>query len=139
MRRDLRLSIRSDLADIARQTPEIVRFLDAGGVFGETAYVVQLVVEEAVSNAIRHGRRGGDDSAIALFLSVGDEAVTVTVEDDGIAFDPTRAPETDAPAEIEQWRVGGLGLRLIRRLAAGWSYARVGDRNRLEVRVARVR
>lgn len=137
MRRDLRLSFRCELSDISRRTPEIERFLHGSGVSEETAYVVHLVVEEAVSNAIRHGRRNGDDSAIALLLLVTDDAVTVTVEDGGIAFDPTLAPEPDAPAEIEQWQVGGLGLKLIRRLAADWKYERVGNRNRFQVRVAR--
>lgn len=54
---------------------------------GEQAFAVGLVVTEALSNAITHGK-GGD---IALTVDVTDYEVAVTVADTGPGFNPEEA------------------------------------------------
>lgn len=137
MGRDLRLRLRYDLAELALSTPAIDRFLGENGIADETSFLVRLAVEEIVSNSIRHGSPERADAAIDLGLVVEDSSVTLVVEDDGIPFDPTTAPERDPPPRLEDWPAGGLGLTLVRRLAHGWRYARSNSRNRLEVLVRR--
>ncbi len=133
MGRELRLRLRYDLAELTLSTPAIDRFLRENAIADETSFTVRLAVEEIVSNCIRHGSPGRADAAIDLGLVVEDSSVTLVVEDDGNPFDPTTAPERAVPTRLEDWPDGGLGLTLVRRLAAGWRYARSNGRNRLEV------
>ncbi len=137
MGRELRLRLRYDLAELALSTPAIDRFLADNAVPENDSFVVRLAVEEIVSNSIRHGSPGRADAAIDLGLVVEDSSVTLVVEDDGIPFDPTTAPERAPPPRLEDWPDGGLGLTFVRRLAEGWRYARSNGRNRLQVLLGR--
>jgi signal transduction histidine kinase len=56
------------------------------------------IAQEAITNAVRHGRA----SRIGVHLDVGEEAVSLSVHDDGCGFDPKAAP---GPQE------GHFGLR----------------------------
>lgn len=90
-----------------------------------------VVVEELVSNAVRHG---ADDGSITidLTMAVSDGQVLLVLEDDGVAFDPTddrnfRGPDPETG--------GGVGLALVKAWAKGFDYARENGRNRIELRL----
>ena len=53
--------------------------------------------------------------------------------DDGRAFDPLCAPEADLGVPLEERRVGGLGIHLLRKLASEIRYHREDGRNHLHV------
>src|SRR5262245_56560640 len=99
MSRQAKLALRYDVADVVRRRGEIQEFLDGNGVTGRTEYIVHLVIEEILSNCIRHGRPDRGEARIDLTLEAGPSAVTVTVEDDGIPFDPTAARVADPPGK----------------------------------------
>jgi anti-sigma regulatory factor (Ser/Thr protein kinase) len=67
---------------------------------------------------------------------VDEEDLTLVVEDDGRPFDPLRdapCPDLDSPLELR--REGGLGLHLVRHMADETVYERVGQANRVRMRV----
>ncbi|MDD8027550.1 MAG: ATP-binding protein, partial [Acidobacteriota bacterium] len=78
---------------------------------------VQLVVEEAVVNIIRHAYPGhaGD---IELRWEAGSEPgrVVLEIEDEGVPFDLRSAPAPDLRSGIEERPIGGLGIHFIRSL-----------------------
>ena len=88
-----------------------------------------VVVEELVSNAIRHGTAGGK-IAIDLSLESGDGEIALVLEDDGIAFDPTEQRVFTGPNPETG---GGVGLALVRAWANAIAYTRTNGRNRIEL------
>jgi anti-sigma regulatory factor (Ser/Thr protein kinase) len=60
--------------------------------------------------------------------------VSLTVQDEGVPFNPLDAPAADDTAPIEERPIGGLGIHLVRKLMDEIAYAREGNRNRLVVR-----
>jgi anti-sigma regulatory factor (Ser/Thr protein kinase) len=70
-------------------------------------------VDEAASNAIRHGYRGSPGWIEVAAELVGDRIV-VTLEDEAPAFDPTLVPEPDPDIPPERRRPGGMGVHLMR-------------------------
>jgi len=96
--------------------------------------VLELAAEELGLNAMTHGRPTQGEGAVELSIEVVSEGeVRLTVLDDGEAFDPTAlgAPDTDAP--LEDRRVGGLGVHLVRQMADGVTYERRDGRIVTEV------
>ena len=90
-----------------------------------------VVVEELVSNAVRHGAQGGS-IAIDLELSAGDDEIGLSLIDDGVAFDPTVDRAFSGPdAETG----GGVGLALVRAWANSLVYRRADGRNVVELRL----
>ena len=105
----------------------------SGGLIPEDAvFHVNLVLDELVSNIVTHGRwEGSGATRIAIGLTRADDTVTLTIEDDGAPFDPTRADPVDTDAPLEQRAVGGLGLHFVRSFMDDVSYRRQGGWNQV--------
>jgi len=87
-----------------------------------------IAVEELVTNLYEHGGLGADD-AIELSLSRSADAVSLTITDQGMPFDPRSAEQSPAVPE----RGGGAGLALVRAWASESDYE-VGEKgNRLTI------
>lgn len=78
-----------------------------------SCFALRLAIEEAMSNAFRHGHRDLEpDADIELAWDVSPERITIVVEDQGPGFDPKSLPDPTAIENIE--KPSGRGLLLIR-------------------------
>ncbi len=66
----------------------------------DQATSVSLVVNELVSNALEHAFEGRPEGRITITVQTGNLYNTVTVEDDGVGFDPCRAPRNSLGLDI---------------------------------------
>jgi hypothetical protein len=57
------------------------------------------------------------------------DRVGVTLTDDGRPFDPLGVAEPDTALPVEERRIGGLGIYLVRRMMDEVGYQRRADRN----------
>jgi serine/threonine-protein kinase RsbW len=57
-------------------------------------------------------------------LTLVDDGVTLTVEDDGPPFDPLSLPAPDLSASLDGRPVGGLGVFLVRKVMDAVRYQR---------------
>lgn len=120
---------------VAEAAIELDAWCRRGGVDEQRRRDLLLIHDELASNVARHAG-GASYVAIRARLEAGPARILYGVEDDGARFDPlSRAmPATDAPLEA---RVpGGLGIHLVRTLAARVAWRRARGRNRLEVELA---
>lgn len=90
-------------------------FLDAHVPDEDLAFRVALVASEAVTNAIEHGNQLDANRRVALVVVASDERVVVSVEDEGVGFDPSFVP--DPTREGALMAEGGRGLFLMQELA----------------------
>lgn len=96
---------------------------------------VALTLDELLSNAATHGGAGGQGARARL--DVMPDRVEVEIIDPAAAFDPRGAPEPDLHASLQDKRIGGLGVHLVKRLSRDLSYARDKGRNRTNYWIAR--
>ena len=89
---------------------------------------VEVVLEEILSNVVRHSR---DAKAMTVAARCSDGTVSLTVEDDGAAFDPLGVTEPHRPAGLGDAVLGGQGIPLIKRLSVSVSYDRIETLNRI--------
>lgn len=108
-------------------------YLRAAGASPRVAGRAEVLLEELALNALRHG--GAPEVRLEAFRA--EEGWTLCLEDAGAAFDPL-AGELPAPApSLEEARIGGLGLPLVRRLSKRQRYDRAPEGvNRLELVLA---
>ena len=100
------------------------------------AFRVQLVIEEMVINVMNYGHEDGSHE-IEITMDSEPHLLTIEITDDGKPFDPLEdAPEPDLVGSIEDRRVGGLGVYLVRTMMDDMSYRREQGKNHL-VLVAR--
>ncbi len=130
-------TMRSDLAELPPLLGEAEAFLDAHAMGPRTCYLVCLVLEELITNTIKYGYEDASQHSIAVDLLLEPSHVVLRLVDDGRPFNPLDRPAPQTDGAIEDRKVGGLGIHLVRSLTANMSYRREADRNLVEVRFAR--
>ena len=104
--------------------------MSRAGFSGKQILDMQLAVEEAFINIIRHGYHGAYGT-ILIAMDFEEGSLKVKIEDDAPLFDPTRFQEPDFSAALEERPVGGLGIHLIRSLSDEMRYEYENGKNRL--------
>ena len=101
-----------NLAEIRRFVREEAAAL---GAREEAICDLELAVDEAACNAICHGYKGRGGMVQVRVERDGDR-LAVRVRDETPLFDPTRHPLPDVTLPLEERRLGGLGIFLIRQV-----------------------
>ena len=113
----------SSLPDLRRSVAQTL-----GDLNQEVVADVLLALDEAVSNAIRHGSRGGEQ--VLVTVESDDEWVEMTVRDGGPTPRLPRLPAEPPPV----LQTGGRGLWLILQLVDEVRLQRIEDGTRLTMR-----
>jgi len=110
--------------------------LDYLGKFGIDAMVInriEVILEEMVSNVVRHGK-GAEFVRIRAICEEG--AIRLTIEDNAAPFDPFAAPEPDRFTTVSEAKLGGQGIPLVKQLSRSVHYERIGQMNRTSATIA---
>lgn len=120
--------VRNDLDELARLAEWVNTCAEQHAIPEQTAQHLDLCIAEAVTNIMTHGFEDTGEHRIALRLAQQDKDVVLEIEDDGVAFDPTKA---DPPplATLDSTRIGGWGMRIVRRFSDEVRYRRIDGRN----------
>jgi len=130
----MRLVLDSQLSEIRRATGLGDEFKARHGLGDEDANAIHIVLDEVLSNSIRHGVAGAASHAIVVTLELSEGEIVVGVEDEGVAFDPTQAPAPVLAGTLAERKEGGLGVAFVRALTDHIEYRRIDGRNRLVLR-----
>jgi serine/threonine-protein kinase RsbW len=103
-------------ASLAAVGEFVTHAAEAASLNARAVYAVQLAVDEACANIIEHAYGGEGRGDIECTCIVNKNGLTVILRDYGRPFDPTRVPEPDLCASLEDRKVRGLGLYFIRQL-----------------------
>lgn len=96
-------------------------------------FQINLALEEAVVNVMNYAYPGQEGMPVRLTAEKQDNVVIFTLEDDGVAFDPTKADEPDITLAAEDRPIGGLGIFLVNQIMSEVVYNRVGETNMLKM------
>ena len=95
-----------------------------------------LIVEELFANSVIHGYKGDDNQLVWVSLQPCPGGVVLDYEDAAPAHDPLGSYNpVDTTALLSDQPVGGVGVRLIRKLAADASYRRDTELGRNCIRI----
>lgn len=127
------LRIGADPSDISQATRWLGAIADAEGWPQAMRFALELSLEEALANLTMHAFRGpGASPQVRIECHRGTAGrVVLVLIDNGVPFDPTALPEPQVPGSLEEARIGGHGVQLMRHFLESLSYAREGDENRL--------
>ncbi len=117
---------------------EIRKFVEEAGTQAglkrEDALKLLLIVEELFTNTVMHGYGGDSDAPVWIGLEAVAAGVRLSYEDQAAAHDPLSSfTPMKTSVMLNQQPVGGLGVKLIRKLATDLSYRREHDRNCIQL------
>ena len=132
MSKELRVTLTARLSEVRDLSTAVEAFGDANQLPVPKVFVINLALDELITNAVAHGSFGGtSDPKIEIHLRVDHDVLILTMEDNGNPFDPTIDTKPDTTSALEARKVGGLGLHLVKSFADRVSYEFVGGKNRL--------
>ena len=90
-----------------------------------------LVIEELVVNAVNYGGQPPGQGWVEVCIDAAEDGVSVSIEDNGKAFDPFSVAEPDTELDLDSRAIGGLGVHFVREMTQIQGYERVGVINRV--------
>jgi serine/threonine-protein kinase RsbW len=131
-----RLKLRMDnrLPELDRMRWEVEKFLERGRVCGKEAHHIILALDELITNVITYAYGSQSGRFIDLSLDRRSGVVDMTIEDEGVAFNPLKAPEPDLHGPAGSRCIGGLGIHFVRKTMDDMQYERKDDKNILHIR-----
>jgi serine/threonine-protein kinase RsbW len=125
------LVIRNDLSELRRVGVWVNAWSQSRNLPTRTAQRVDLCSAEAVTNIVTHAYTDKASHQIRLKLECRDQLVALEIEDDGREFDPVQLEKPPHAVRLEDARVGGLGVHLVRSLSDELHHRRDAGRNHL--------
>jgi serine/threonine-protein kinase RsbW len=84
------------------------------GLSARDIYAVQLATDEASTNIIQHAYGGEGNEKIEIECDISAGKLIIILRDRGKPFDPGSVPEPNVKADLQDRKIGGLGMYLIR-------------------------
>lgn len=97
------------------------------------AMSLNLALEEAVTNVILYAYPEGSDGLVDVEAIIREKSLDFVISDSGKPFDPTAAPDVDITLGVEERRIGGLGIFMVKSIMDSVSYERRDDKNILSM------
>ena len=121
----LRLNTTVSIAEVPGTVCALEAFWVRRGVHPDDLPDLAVAAEEMISNVVRHG--GASRLEVRTCCSGGE--ARIEIEDDGVEFNPAAYPQADIHAPLEERRVGGLGILMVRRMMDSVQWTRQDGRN----------
>ncbi|MEZ6060667.1 MAG: ATP-binding protein [Planctomycetaceae bacterium] len=106
------LQIPSDTREALKVQDRVIALMEQRAFSSKDVFAMRLAMEEALTNAIKHGNRGNHTLNVRIECDISDERVRVVVADEGTGFNPDDVPDPTLPEFIG--RAAGRGLILMR-------------------------
>ena len=123
------LTLKNDVREVAKLSSFQKSFYEKMNLDKSLARQLRLAVEEAVVNVIEYAYPAGTEGNVGIAMMSDGHRLKVQIDDSGMAFDPTAEKKVDTTLSVEERRVGGLGIHLVRELMDSINYERINGHN----------
>ena len=121
--------IPSDLRSAKEAERAVLRTVRACGFREDHAFAIKLALEEALTNAIKHGNRNDPSKTITVQYTIDKHRAEIAVTDQGSGFQPGEVPDPTTDENIQ--RPCGRGILLMRAYMTEVGYNEAGNQVRM--------
>jgi len=122
-------ALKNNLSELEALCDHLSQFCQSCGVPKRQTFEINLALDELFTNIISHGFPDGDDHQVHVTCVDAGGELKITIEDDGIPFNPTGAPHPNLKCAFKDREIGGLGIHLIRSYMDRIEYTRKDGKN----------
>jgi len=123
------MTIGKGLGGVGQVNAAFAEFAEAHALPATVRRSVNVALDELLANTVSYGLAGQAAGEVTVGVELGPDRLTVTLTDNGLAFDPFDRAAPDTGLSVEDRPIGGLGIHLVRELMDDVSYQRRADRN----------
>ena len=125
----LELEALADLSEISRVNQELSVFAGEHGLGEAAVQKVSIALDDLLNNIISYGFDDEEDHIIQIKLDYAEGRLEITISDDGVPFNPFDQAQPDTALSVEDRKIGGLGVLLVKELMSDVHYQRQQDSN----------
>jgi serine/threonine-protein kinase RsbW len=104
------------------------------GLSKKLIFEINLALDELFTNIISYGFSDEEEHTIKVTITPQKGKICLSIEDDGVPFNPIEFNTPDAACSVENCKIGGLGIHIMRKLMDDICYERCGDKNILTLK-----
>ena len=124
------IKMKALISEIESAIAPILADLEEAGASHKISYKTGLCLDELLTNVACYAYEEKEGEAeIRYDIADDPPSITITIIDEGKPFDPLQADEPDITAKIEQRKIGGLGIFIVKSFMDEINYKREGNFN----------
>ena len=123
--------LKRNLSELKALCEHLINFGQITGLSKDCIWEMNICLDEAFTNIVSYGFADGMDHLIKFTIARDKDVLILTVEDDGIPFNPLSQKNPEIATDLLNIKVGGLGIHLIKKLMDDIFYKRNQGKNRL--------
>ena len=129
----LELTVPNHLSENARVKKHFDTFAEDYGIPEKIRLKMNVVFDELLTNIISYAYQDNKEHDIKIKVELSADRLKVSMVDGGIPFNPLGVETPDMKLSLEDRKIGGLGIHLVRNMMDRVSYRRRIDKNVITV------
>jgi anti-sigma regulatory factor (Ser/Thr protein kinase) len=125
------MTVAARATELAALTRFVASFWTEAKLPAAASYPFELALEEVFVNIVSYATDPARPGRVTVAFASAPDHVRMTISDDSAAFDPLSLASPDTSGELEERRVGGLGIHLIRTMMDEVTYRHEANQNHL--------
>jgi serine/threonine-protein kinase RsbW len=126
--------LKSSLSELDRLCQNLETFGKKFGFSKKLVFEINLALDELFTNIISYGFKDDSEHVIKVTLTPAKDELCLCIEDDGMPFNPIDFETPDVSCSVEECKIGGLGIHIMKKLMDDVCYERCGDKNVLNLK-----
>jgi len=133
-KKEYSFELKSSLSELDNLCLNLETLGEKIGLPKKLVFEINLALDELFTNIISYGFSDEDEHTIKVTITPQNDEICLCIEDDGIPFNPIEFDTPDVACSVENCKVGGLGIHIMRKLMDDICYQRCGDKNILTLK-----
>jgi anti-sigma regulatory factor (Ser/Thr protein kinase) len=133
-KREYLFELKSSLSELDNLCLNLENIGQKIGLSKKLIFEINLALDELFTNIISYGFKDEKEHIIKVSLTPQNEELCLRIEDDGIPFNPTDFEIPDVACSVDNCKIGGLGIHIMRKLMDEICYQRCDDKNVLTLK-----
>ena len=126
--------LKSSLSELDRLCQNLETFGKKFGFSKKLIFEINLALDELFTNIISYGFKDDEEHVIRVTLTPDKNELCLCIEDDGMPFNPIDFDTPDVSCSVEECKIGGLGIHIMKKLMDDVCYERCGNKNVLNLK-----
>jgi anti-sigma regulatory factor (Ser/Thr protein kinase) len=130
------IKIKNNIEEIGKICEEARAFCTENNIPDAKYHDLLLILDEVITNIISYAYEDEKEHFFLMDMQKSGNFIHIKFTDDGVAFDPLSMEDPDTVSSLDERKIGGLGIYLVKQLAESVKYARENEQNQLEIKMS---
>ena len=131
---EYKFELKNELSELKSLNQHLNNWGGAIGLENDSIARINICLDELFTNIVSYGFDDDQEHMVKFTLNGDRSFVIINIEDDAKPFNPLEKVDPDFPENVEEAKIGGLGILIIRKLMDNVNYERSQGKNRLTMK-----